>query len=185
MRLWNRATLQSEQMRKKYAKMEPTWKLTSIKNTKHRSTERFECKMVARMDPGAMQKHIQILQTWSINESKMHSNAAKYPTNLSTERFRCKMVTRTVRRGSPYFGVVPFWSPFGAEMVPRRPPVGPLGRRLWLPKSRKRDVPKHLKINAVKVLKITVKWHGNCGQMHGKINKFTQLFGRGTNAKKH
>ena len=62
---------------------------------------------------------------------------------------------------------------------------GTNGAPKWVLKSRKCNGKKHLKIDAEKVLKIMVKWHGNCGQMHGKIDKFTELFGRGTNAKKH
>ena len=77
---------------------------------------------------------------------------------------------------------------FGAILVEHGAPKADPGTNAapkWVLKSRKCNGKKHLKIDAEKVLNITVKWHGNCGQMHGKINKFTQLFGRGTNAKKH
>ena len=50
---------------------------------------------------------------------------------------------------------------------------GTNGAPKWVLKSRKCNGKKHLKIDAEKVLKIMVKWHGNCGQMHGKIDKFT------------
>ena len=56
--------------------------------------------------------------------------------------------------------------------APKADPGTNAAPKLFL-KSRKLHGKKHLKIDAEKVLKIMVKWHGNCGQMHGKIDKFT------------
>ena len=45
---------------------------------------------------------------------------------------------------------------------------------IMAPKIENRSQKCHPGIDAEKVLKITVKWHGNCGQMHGKIDKCRQ-----------
>ena len=98
---------------KNIQKMEPKWELES------RTNEKNTWKM------GRCTLHVRrFLWKWDLKSTKNLKNR-------STEHFEWKMVSRTVRRGSPYFGLVPFWSLFGAEMVPRRSPVGPLGRRKW------------------------------------------------------
>ena len=77
--------------------------------------------------------------------------------------------TKTLSRGKPSPPKVIFRPESGA---PKADP-GTNGAPKWVLKSRKCNGKKHLKIDAEKVLKIMVKWYGNCGQMHGKIDKFT------------
>ena len=60
--------------------MEPKWELKSTKYHKYWSTERFECKMVARMDPGAIRNGKAVVRQncWEPLAAKMHPEGRQW-----------------------------------------------------------------------------------------------------------